>query len=63
MRHDCIGDDELDALFGSSTLDAAVLEFDFVPAGDSLRIRYVFASEDYNEHVETLVSTKGGRSW
>ena len=28
-----------------------MLEFDFVPVGDSLSIRYVFASEDYNEYV------------
>lgn len=27
--------------------DAAILEFDFVPLGDSIRFRYVFSSEEY----------------
>jgi len=31
--------------------DAAVLEFDFVASGDTLRFSYVFASEEYNEHT------------
>jgi hypothetical protein len=42
------GDKSLDAL-GGSTYDAAVLEFDFVPDGDSLEFNYVFASEEYIE--------------
>ncbi len=35
------------------TLDASVLEFDFVAATDSVSFRYVFASEEYNEWVNT----------
>jgi len=31
--------------------DVAVLEFDFVASGDTLRFSYVFASEEYNEHT------------
>ena len=31
--------------------DRAVLEFDFVPTGDSLKFRYVFASEEYPEFI------------
>ena len=31
--------------------DEAVLEFDFVPQGDSVVFSYVFASEEYNEYV------------
>ena len=31
--------------------DVAVLEFDFTAKGDTLRFKYVFASEEYNEHV------------
>jgi len=42
------GDESLDAL-GGSTYDAAVLEFDFIPKGDSLEFNYVFASEEYIE--------------
>ena len=49
------GDPALDALVpGSQTTDAAVLEFDVVPAGDTLVFQYVFASEEYNEFVGTL---------
>ena len=31
--------------------DAAILEFDFIPCADSIRFRYVFASEEYPEFV------------
>ena len=31
--------------------DVAVVEFDFQALGDTLRFRYVFASEEYNEHT------------
>ncbi len=31
--------------------DVAVLEFDFVAQGDSLQVKYVFASEEYNDHT------------
>ncbi|MFN6378137.1 MAG: choice-of-anchor L domain-containing protein [Flavobacteriales bacterium] len=34
-----------------NTFDAAQIEFDIVPQGDSLRFRYTFASEEYNEWV------------
>lgn len=45
------GDSDLDALSGFTTLDAAVLEFDFVPQTNSINFQYVFASEEYNEYV------------
>lgn len=32
---------------GNTILDKAVLEFDFVPTGDSLKFSYVFGSEEY----------------
>ena len=35
----------------STTFDAAVLEFDFVPLSDTVRFRYVFASEEYPEYA------------
>ncbi len=33
----------------NDTYDATVLEFDFVPLGDSIKFRYVFSSEEYTE--------------
>lgn len=45
------GDPDLDANVGGGTLDAAVLEFDFVPTKDRVFFSYVFGSEEYNEYV------------
>ncbi|WP_165836233.1 choice-of-anchor L domain-containing protein [Taibaiella soli] len=33
---------------GTNTFDACTLEFDFVPIGDTISFRYVFASEEYS---------------
>lgn len=44
------GDSQLNGLIpGFSTFDAAVFEFDLVPAGNILEFQYVFASEEYPE--------------
>lgn len=47
------GDANLNTIVGvgNTTFDAAVLEFDFVPATSNVSFRYVFASEEYNEYV------------
>jgi hypothetical protein len=49
------GDPDLDALIpGYSTHDAAVLEFDFIcPEPIVISFQYVFASEEYNEWVDS----------
>ncbi len=44
-------DPDLDQLSGVPTHDAAILEFDFIPTGDSLKFNYVFGSEEYDEYV------------
>ncbi len=36
---------------GTTTHNAAVLEFDFVPYSDTVRFNYVFGSEEYPEYV------------
>lgn len=41
------GDANLSAVVSSVTNDACVLEFDFVPLGDSIKFNYVFSSEEY----------------
>src|SRR5277367_1358308 len=45
------GDPDLDGLAGTTTFDAAVLNFDFVPDSDTVQFQYVFGSEEYNEFV------------
>lgn len=51
---DLPGDANLDALVpGSASEDAAVLEFDFEATGGTFSFQYVFASEEYNEFVNS----------
>jgi len=47
------GDLDLDDEFGETTFDSTVLEFDFELDSDSLYFNFVFASEEYNEYVNT----------
>jgi pimeloyl-ACP methyl ester carboxylesterase len=47
------GDPDLDALSGYTTFDATILSFDFVPNSDYVYFQYVFASDEYNEYVNT----------
>lgn len=54
------GDAALDAISGNQTFDAVVLEFDFIPFSDSLSFRYVFASEEYMEFVNSFVNDAFG---
>jgi gliding motility-associated-like protein len=41
------GDPALAALAGTTTFDACILEFDFVPKGDTVSFNYQFGSEEY----------------
>ena len=45
------GDSDLRDLISNDTYDAAVLEFDFIPQGDTVEFQYIFASEEYPEYV------------
>ena len=47
------GDAMLTALGGVTTYDACVLEFDFRPAGDTVKFNYVFGSEEYTDYACT----------
>ncbi len=48
------GDMDLSALSGNNTLDAAILEFDFIPLGNLITFEYVFGSEEYNDYVNSI---------
>ena len=46
------GDADLSGLVGGrATNDAVILEFDFVPLGDSIKFNYVFSSEEYPDYA------------
>lgn len=47
------GDSDLNGLIPQSTNDAAVLEFEFTTTGGDLFFNFVFASEEYNEFVNS----------
>ncbi len=44
-------DPDLTAIVPSANLDACVLEFDFIPTCDSLKMTFVFGSEEYPQGV------------
>ena len=46
------GNSILSSLVGKNTADASLLEFDFIPYSDTIKFRYVFASEEYTEFVD-----------
>lgn len=58
--NDTPGDPDLDAISGGPTFDAAVLEFDFVPTGETVFFQYVFGSEEYNEFVGSIFNDAFG---
>lgn len=48
------GDSAMSAILGIPTFDACILEFDFIPAGDTIFVAdFVFGSEEYPEFVNT----------
>lgn len=44
-------DTDLQSITPNQIYDECVIEFDFIPSGDSLTFNYVFASEEYEEYV------------
>lgn len=48
------GDMDLSDLSGEMINDQAIIEFDFVPTGDTLRFNYVFGSEEYPFYVNSF---------
>jgi len=49
--NDCPGSPLLNQAQDRTTYDATQFEFDIIPQGDSLKFKYTFASEEYNEWV------------
>jgi len=53
MTNPSTNDPDLVAISGQQINDGAILEFDFIPNGDSLEFRYVFASNEYPNYTCT----------
>lgn len=49
-----LNDVDLETIIGGQVNDAAVLEFDFVATGDSIKFNYVFGSDEYLEYVDSF---------
>ena len=45
------GDAQLTTLAGQPTHDACILQFNFKPAGDTIKFKYVFGSEEYTDYT------------
>jgi len=45
------GDTYLTSIAGANTFNRAILEFDFIPVGDTVKFNYVFGTEEYMEYV------------
>jgi gliding motility-associated-like protein len=51
------GDPDLNAIMAPTlSQDACVLEFDFIPMGDSLNFKFVFASDEYAEYANSSIN-------
>ncbi|MBL4706754.1 MAG: choice-of-anchor L domain-containing protein [Flavobacteriales bacterium] len=44
-------DVDLQSITANQIYDECIVEFDFIPDGDSIKFNYVFASEEYEEYV------------
>lgn len=45
------GDPDLNDISSANPTNGAILEFDFIPSGDTISFRYIFGSEEYPEFV------------
>ncbi len=52
-------DAQFNAIAGTSTYDAAILDIDFVPTGDFLTLQFTMSSEEYPEYYSTYSDTLG----
>ncbi|PIV72918.1 MAG: 2,3,4,5-tetrahydropyridine-2,6-carboxylate N-succinyltransferase [Rhodobacteraceae bacterium CG17_big_fil_post_rev_8_21_14_2_50_65_11] len=53
-------DSGFNTLAGTWTYDAAILEVDFIPDGDTITMQFTFASEEYPEYVGSIFNDAVG---
>lgn len=46
-----LNDQDLNTITGGSYTNGAIIEFDFVPSGDTLSFNYIFASSEYSSYT------------
>lgn len=51
---------QFNALAGANTFDASILDVDFIPTGNVMTIRFVFASEEYPEYSSSQFNDSVG---
>lgn len=47
-------DAQFNALAGTRTYDASILNVDFIPDGDTLSLQFIYSSEEYPEYVNSI---------
>jgi len=47
-------DPDLNAITGTNTYDAAILDIDFIPTGEVMTIQFTFSSEEYPEYSNSI---------
>jgi len=53
-------DADFNNLAGANTYDAAILDVDFIPTGDTMTMQFVFSSEEYPEFVDSVYNDAVG---
>jgi len=53
-------DPDLSVIAGQNMNDASILEFDFVPAGNTMEFKYMFSSEEYLEYINSTFNDAFG---
>ena len=51
---------QFNALAGTNTYDAALLDVDFIPTGDTMTMTFTFASEEYPEYINSIYNDMVG---
>ena len=53
IDNEAAGDAELTTIAGNDTQNASILQFQFIPTGNTISFQFVFGSEEYNEFVDS----------
>jgi len=54
MRNGVDNDADFNALAGTRTYDASILDVDFIPDGDMMSLQFVFSSDEYPEYAGSI---------